>query len=239
MTSIISHNYPSYASQNYYSIKKTANQNWNNFKILLELQSVLQDRKTPYAKNLKRRIEVKLKWLVEINRNEPRILQNMRDQLLLEDSDFADILYVEVNDRLEELESECFPFPKTEIFGICKLKIVNRQKKGLLLAVGYETGQKALDKGIDKKLRQARLDDLYTAEIPRNTEVKDIKRWGDPETSTRLCAIVYEIAHLTKQEKGNTWGDYRISISDREADLKYLKKKYYDNSRYDWKYPKT
>jgi hypothetical protein len=62
---------------------------------------------------------------------------------------------------------------------------------------------------------------------------------GKPHTGQRLKMIVYSIASFVNQERRNNRGDYRLSISDGKSDLKYLKIKFYDNSKYDWIYPKT
>ena len=226
-----------YSGYSYYDIEEIATDNWDDFNKLLELQSdALNSRRTPFAKELKSKIEEKLEYLVESNWNEPLALQEMFAELDLKKTEFAINLKWVIENRLQELESECFQFPSTELIGKSnEMEIVDRQQKGLLLAVGYKTGLY----GLLEEPRRIILDSVYLKQIPRNTGVKDIERWGDPKTGTRLKQIIYSLAWFTKQEKANPRGDYSTSICEREADLKYLKKKYYDNSKYDWKYPRT
>jgi hypothetical protein len=170
------------------------------------------------------------------NWENPGVLQTLLFELSFRNTKYSIKLKDQIKNQLEELALECFPFPSTELTGDNdEIVIIDRKKKGLLLAVGYKTGVYGLHKVPRRKI----LDSLYTKEIPKNTGIKDIKKWGGPGSSARLKEIVYSLARFTKQEKGNPRGDYRISIAEREADLKYLKKKYYDNSRYDWIYPKT
>jgi len=172
------------------------------------------------------------------NWNNPYTLKEIYSELYLyrtKKKPVLDLISL-VEERLLKLESECFRFPSTELSGDSdEMKIVDGQQKGLLLAIGYKTGLYGLHETPRRKI----LDSLYTKEIPKYTAVKNIKVWGKPRTSIRLKEIVYSLARFTKQEKANPRGDYTTSILEREADLKYLKKKYYDNSRYDWIYPKT
>lgn len=163
-------------------------------------------------------------------------LQELFYELQFRKTKFALFLKQQIKEQLEELKSDCFRFPSTELTGNSgEMKIIDRQQKGLLLAVGYSTGMY----GLHEQPRRKILDSLYTKEIPKNTAVSNINLWGEPKTSTRLKEIAFSLARFTKQEKANPRGDYSTSISEREADLKYLKKKYYDNSRFDWIYPKT
>ena len=237
MQNLASQNSNPYSSYSYYDIEEIAIDNWDDFNKLLELQAdALNSRRTSYAKKLKSKIEEKLKYLVQINWDEPFVLQEMYNELLLKNTEFAINLSCGIEERLEDLKKECFRFPSTELKGnSSEMRIVNRQQKGLLLAVGYKTGLYGL---LDEPRRRI-LDSLYKEKIPKNTAINNIKIWGKPESSARLKEIVFSLARFIKQEKANPRGDYSTSISEREADLKYLKKKYYDNSRYDWVYPKT
>lgn len=237
MQNLASQNYRPYAGKSYYILKDVVEDNWDNFNVLIDVHSqALYKRKTEWGIDLRIQTEERLREILYSKWDEPFDLQEIYDELLLENTDFAMNLKCEIEERLEELESECFKFPSTELTGkSSEMEIIDRQQKGLLLAVGYKTGLY----GLHEEPRRKILDSLYTKKIPKNTGVKDVEKWGEPNTSTRLKQIVYSLAWFTKQEKANLRGDYSTSISEREADLKYLKKKYYDNSRYNWKYPKT
>jgi hypothetical protein len=177
-----------------------------------------------------------LKEIAFENWDDPKVLSKIGYELQFRTKLNVYSLINKIKERLKELESECFRFPSTELKGHSgEMIIKDRQRKGLLLAVGYKTGMY----GLHKEERREILDSLYTKEIPKNTAIKNINLWGKPKTGTRLKEVVYSLARFTKQEKVNPRGDYTTSISERESDLKYLKKKYYDNSRYDWIYPKT
>jgi hypothetical protein len=142
-------------------------------------------------------------------------------------------LAAQIEQRLKELES--FQWVSTEAkIGNGKLDIINWNKTGLLSAVGYETGVN----GLDEKSRRNILDSVYFCEIPKNLKLADLNSWGKPETCARLKKLVDCLASFTRNEKRNYTGDYSISISERETDLKYLKRKYYDG-KYDFGFPKT
>jgi len=142
-------------------------------------------------------------------------------------------LVSQIEQRLRELES--FPWVSTKaVVGSGKLEIKDWDKTGLLSAAGYETGAN----GLDEKSRRDILDAVYTQEIPANFKMTDLKKWGKPKTGTRLKKLADCLASFTRNEKRNYTGDYSVSISERETDLKYLKKKYY-NGRYDFGFPNT
>ncbi len=173
------------------------------------------------------------------NWENPIILQELLFELNRRKTEWAIDLRNKIKEKLEELESECFRFPRTDTeIGSGELEIKDRKTKGLLQAAGYARGQKAFKIGLDKVSRRAILDSVYTKTIPKNLKIDDIEKWGKRNTGQRLKMMVYSLAHFVNQERRNYRGDYRISISDGRSDLKYLKAEYYDGE-YDWIYPKT
>lgn len=167
----------------------------------------------------------------------PMVLSELYSELTLRTTDFAADLSDKLEARLEELK--CFRFPKTDNeIGLGELAIKYREEKGLLQAVGYARGQRAIDMGLNNRSRRLILGEIYTKSIPKYVDIDNVEKRGKPRTSQRLREIVYSIAHFVNQERRNPRGDYSTSISDGKSDLKYLKKAFYDGV-YDWIYPKS
>ena len=55
------------------------------------------------------------------------------------------------------------------------------------------------------------------------------QEWGDRKTGPRLKKIADSLATFAKNAKRNSYVNYDVAISEWEADLKYLKKTFYDN----------
>jgi hypothetical protein len=51
---------------------------------------------------------------------------------------------------------------------------------------------------------------------------------GKPKTGARLKKLADCLASFTRNEKRNYTEDYSVSIFEREADLRYLKREYYN-----------
>jgi hypothetical protein len=114
------------------------------------------------------------------NWENPLILQNLLLELNRRSSDFALDLRSQIEEKLEELRSECFRFPRTDTkIGLGELEIKDRDKKGLLQIVGYARGQKAIDMGLDRGLRRAILEDVYIKNLPKGIDINDIDKWGN------------------------------------------------------------
>jgi len=177
-----------------------------------------------------------LESLAHDNWDNPRFLETISTELTHRSTDFAIKLQSKVVFRLDELAKDSFRFPSTEIgIGFGELNIEDWSQIGLLSAVGYVTGRN----GRSTIERRSLLRDVFERSIPQNTNVENVIEWGFPRTSQRLRKLVHSLAAFVRQEKRNYRGDYSVSISEREADLAYLKKKYYDNTKFDWKYPVT
>ncbi len=205
----------------------------------------LKSRKTPYAIELKDKIEERLKEIAYSNRDETEILEEMRLELADEESEFATKLILEIEEILEELNPNYFAFPSTEAEVSFEYSEVSnyRKKASLLSLMGYETGQKAQKKGLNDNRRKVILDNIYFSEIPKDiaSYVEDIKEWGNGKSCSRLKKMAYIIASVVKDKKRSRTIDYSDSINQRETDLAYLKKEYYDNSKCasKWIFPDT
>ncbi len=168
------------------------------------------------------------------NWNDLNILCNVRKELEFRSKRKPVLnLINQIEQRLKELESFRWVSTKANK-GTGKLQIKHWDKTGLLSAVGYETGMN----GLNEKLRSDILDSVYHYEIPTNFKFADSAKWGKPLTGARLKKLADCLASFTRNEKRNYTSDYRVSISERETDLLYLKKKYYDGV-YDFGFPNT
>lgn len=245
MQKIASSSSDSYCNHSYYDIEKIAVENWNDFTTLLELHSnALKSRKTPYAKELKLKIEERLKGLVFKYRNKPEVLKEMQLYLLFEKTEFATNLSSEIDKRLSKLKPQYFAFPTTDT-GIStdNSDVSNYRKNSTLLSLtGYKTGRVARKEGIGKNQRKAILDNAYLKDISGSIVpfVEDIKEYGTKNSSNRLKKIAYCMASRIKDEKRSKTKDFSDSINERETDLAYLKREYYDGI-YDnkWEFPDT
>ncbi len=225
-----------YSSFSYYAIEEIAIDNWNSFSKLLVLHTKgLNFRTTPYAKELKLKIEQKLKELAYDDWNESDALQEMYDHLLNNQTNFSRTLRLEIEERMKDLES--FHWVSTNApIGPGVLDTSKWKKENFLSLLGYKSGSY----GIDDDSRKTILDGAYTMPIPKNLLpfIEDVTEWGNPGKGIRLKKIADSIASVVRSEKRNTSKDYCLSIEEREADLAYLKEEYYDGN-YDFPWART
>lgn len=234
-----------YSNYSYYDIEEIAIENWDDFPILLELHSTaLKNRKTPYAKELKAKLEERLKDIVSKYRNKATILKEIQLYLLVEKTDFTMSLNAEIDKRLGIIEPRYFAFPTTETgISVNKSDPSNYRKNTTLLSLmGYKTGRSAHKEGINQNQRRAILDNAYLKDIEKNIFpfVEDVEEYGGKGSSNRLKKISYCMASRIKDEKRSKSKDFSDSIYEREKDLSYIKQMYYDG-KYDnrWDFPDT
>ncbi|CAN5332795.1 hypothetical protein BH10ACI2_BH10ACI2_02980 [soil metagenome] len=199
---------------------------------LLELHYELHFRIPKTSINqLSARIENQIRNIIFENWDEPTSLVEFQSHLGRDRTQFEIELNEEIDARLEKLSKDCFRFPSTDTeIGGGEIEIRDWQEKGLLRAIGYtcENG------GPVESERRSLLSELYLKDIPSNTGVVELESWGERGKSARLKKIVYSLANFTNQERRNWRGDYTQSVAKRRADLKYMKKRHYDNSKHDW-----
>ncbi len=248
------HTRNSYSNHSFYEIEKIANDNWNDFPLLLELHSnALEARTTPYAKDLKEKLEERLKEIIFKYRRSRSILEEIELYLFFEETDFAKNLIREIDKRLGKnianneanqlknkthcklsvnkikprIIQENFHWVSTEVgFSFEKMNTSGLKKCNLLSLLGYKTGNYS---DLSAKTRRAILYKIYEEEIPKKFAnlIDDIKDWGKPKSGLRLRKIAESIAFVVKSEKMHKY-NYEDSIFERESDLADLKKKYYD-----------
>ncbi len=181
------------------------------------------------------KLNLELKQFARENWDNPSILAEILVELLFRRKKLAVDLRGQVVERLIEIQMESFDWPSTEAnVGSGSLANVDWPKAGLLSFMGYRTGLK----GAIEESRREILDFMYTRNVPNVISVEYMKKWGKPNTGKRLLQLARSLANFVKNEKRNDLIAYMVSITEREADLEYLKRKYYIG-RYDFTWPKT
>jgi hypothetical protein len=182
-----------------------------------------------------KKLNLDLKRFARENWDNPSVLAEILAELLFRRRMLAVNLRSQIVERLIELQLQNFQWPSTETsIGSGKLDSTDWPEEGLLSFMGYRTGQK----GATEESRRAILDFIYTSNVPNVTSVEYMGKWGKPNTGKRLLKLARTLANLVKLEKRKDYWAYMISITEREADLEYLKKNYYVG-RYDFTWPKT
>lgn len=181
------------------------------------------------------KLNLELRQFARENWDNLSILAEILVELLFRRKKLAIDLRGHVVERLIEIQMESFNWPSTEvILGSGSLANVDWPKAGLLSFMGYRTGLK----GSVEESRREILDFMYTKNVPNVISVEYMKKWGKPNTGKRLLQLARSLANFVKNEKRNNPITYMVSITEREADLEYLKRKYYIG-RYDFTWPRT
>jgi hypothetical protein len=185
----------------------------------------------PYIDKLSR----ELKQIAGENWDDLVVLSQLLVELLFRKRRMAVILRGQIVERIIEIQRERFPWPSTEVsIGSGRLDGTDWPKESLLSFMGYRTGQK----GADEESRRAILDFIYTRNVPNVNSVEYMRKWDRQNTGKRLLQMARSLANFVKNEKRKDPFAYAVSIAEREADLAYLKKKYYIG-RYDFTWPRT
>jgi len=133
---------------------------------------------------------------------------------------------------LEYLADRCdFDWPTTEVIERRDRLTVDFSggewpETGVLRQLGYVVGRK----GLPGAKRQQVLDRVYAVALhpASEAEVGYIAQWGEPRTWQRLEKMANCLATFAQSRKRDT-RDYSEAIADWEADLDYLRGRYYTN----------
>jgi len=138
------------------------------------------------------------------------------------------ILRDRIYDRLKELY---FRWPNTDADGGDGMLSDNHwPQEGLLAHMGYHVG----DSGEPMGRRQKILDRVYESTLPRVVNTEYMAEWGEPSSAVRLKKMAQSIAAFCRNQKRKS-GDRSSSVKDWEADLAYLKWKFYEGIySFDW-----
>ena len=127
--------------------------------------------------------------------------------------------------RIKDLpESEAFKWPSTDVGSGSGGGNFERQEISYLKILGYTVGK---TNGLPESSRRLILDRCFSGHLPPYQSISELKKWGDPKSSTRLKKMAYHIASLAKNFKKMPSRGYDDAIADWEDDLKYLYDQYY------------
>jgi hypothetical protein len=149
-------------------------------------------------------------------------------------------LKIKLDTRLDELKktSETFSWPSTQISIGENDGTLSEEAfphvSGMLSHLEYRVGSS----GHLAKERRQILDDIYLGSLPNVNSREYMEEWGTPKTAKRLKKLAETLAALTRTAKRKVEHDTSTAVEDWEADLQYLKKKYYQG-HYDFRWPNT
>lgn len=104
---------------------------------------------------------------------------------------------------------------------------------GLLRTLGYRVGVE----GLGETRRRDLLEDVYTQPLAILRGHPQEAQWGQPTSSRRLHKLANVVAAFARNAKRRR-SQPQIAISEWEADLRFLKKQFYDG-HYDFQWPRT
>lgn len=107
-------------------------------------------------------------------------------------------------------------------------------KQGLLSTLGYQVGTN----GLPPDHRRAILDAAFQQPLPALSNAAYLAEWGAPKSAQRLQKLAESIAAFARNAKRRNSANLHKSIRDWEADLAYLKRRYYDG-RFSFPWPAT
>ena len=113
------------------------------------------------------------------------------------------------------------------------LQGVFRYEVGMLKILGYTTGVRAPS----RSERWRTLDMAFLAPLPYAHDAEYTRSWGRPGSAERLHRIADSIAATTRNLKRSDAQLYDAAITQREEDLAYLRKRYYEplyRSAFSW-----
>ncbi len=167
--------------------------------------------------------------------SDPTRLHMLYTELLYRERRAARLLRELIEERLKGFK-EHFQWPTTDApegSGSIGDEVFQVQE-GLLGFIGYRVGRS----GVTAQKRRAILEDVYLREIPPVHSREYMLQWGKPRTATRLKKLANVLASHTRLAKWNDPERLVTAISHWEADLEYLKRKFYAGV-YSFRWPKT
>lgn len=108
--------------------------------------------------------------------------------------------------------------------------------RGVLSYMGYHVGKAAT---LTSERRHRILDYVLLGALPQVNDPQYMRTWGRPKTAARLRKLANAVATFARNARRKRKKNMGQAIAEWEADLAYLKKRYYDRRRRDWKWPAT
>jgi hypothetical protein len=179
-----------------------------------------------------------LKALATSNWDDIEILRSIREELDHRERQRARNLLEEIDQRIVELEQEDegFAWPTTDASGGDGGLIgdVFRHSSGLLRYMDYKVGATGYNEGDRRDVLKV----VYEERLPNVNSREYMAEWGRPKSSQRLQKMAESIASFTRNAKRQSFNDMSMAIDEWEADLVWLKRRYYDG-KYDFVWPHT
>lgn len=107
---------------------------------------------------------------------------------------------------------------------------------GMLKFMGYGVGSKA---ALSADRRRAILNYVFMGRLPPVNDSHYTQEWGRPRSNRRLRKIANSLAAFARNARRKKSSSWNHAIANWEADLAYLKKRFYDRRIRDWKWPET
>jgi hypothetical protein len=105
---------------------------------------------------------------------------------------------------------------------------------GMLKFMGYSVGRKA---ALSARRRRAILQYVFTGRLPPVNDALYMQEWARPRSNRRLRKIANSLATFARNARKKKSSSWNRAIANWEADLAYLKRRYYDKRNRDWKWP--
>jgi hypothetical protein len=107
---------------------------------------------------------------------------------------------------------------------------------GMLRFMGYRVGKVS---DLTPQRRRAILTYVLKGVLPQVNDRHYMKDWGKPNTGRRLRKLANSLASFARNARRKRGKNWRQAINDWEADLEFLRTRYYDRRHRDWKWPHT
>jgi hypothetical protein len=107
---------------------------------------------------------------------------------------------------------------------------------GMLGFMGYSVGKKSM---LTADRRRAILAYVFLGALPLVNDRHYMQEWGKPKTERRLRKLANSLAAFARNARRKQTSSWQQAIANWEADLAYLKKRFYDRRSRDWKWPEV
>ena len=178
-----------------------------------------------------------LEKLARTNWHDLVVLKSVMGELDHRDSNKAIRLRETIEERIEELTiDQPFRWPTTDGEpGNNPISPFDAPEIGMLKLLGYTVGRNGLSRSGRRKI----LDDIYRMRLPIRVSNEYMDEGSVPNGGRRLQKIAESIAAFTRNAKRDRRQDKLLAIEHWEADLAYMKKSFYDGSRWSFEWPTT
>jgi len=108
--------------------------------------------------------------------------------------------------------------------------------RGVLSYMGYRVGKVS---ALTAERRHRILAYVLLGDLPQVNDRQYMRTWGRPKSAFRLRKLSNALAAFARNARRKDSNSFGRAIAGWEQDLTYLKKRYYDCRRREWKWPET